>query len=796
MSSPFAAFRKNQKMMMVILGVLVMVAFLILPPLLEYDWNASVDDVEVVRTRYGVLNESDIQKLAQRRSLANQFIYNAMASAGFQPVENFFGPVGDSYLVTTMLLHQKAKELGIEVPDSQVIAEFERFTDKRVGGNEISDIAKGLRVQESEIMEALRYELIAQQYQALQYTGVQIGTPLDRWNQYESVNREVAVEVIPLPVDNYVVKVKEPTEAQLREFFDLYQDNLAAVKSGEPGFKQPEKAAFQYFRAKLSDFVTQVAVTDEEIAAYYEQNKHEFPYAAFSQSFQNPFVTPEPPASDLPPEENAPPAETPVTPATEGEATSTETPPAETASETTTPEATTPEAATPEAAPPTEEAAPTPPVEAAPETGEPQSSVRRSPFRLAAYRMQAEVPKEEAAEEADAALPVDETVAPATDATSPPDDALLPGTETPPDTQPPLATETPADPTTGDAVPAVPEPADEPLVPAEMMLPEAVDGGPDPEFAPLWMVQEQIRQRIAQEKALPMMTKVIGDLSREMRKYESKHKGWLALKQQKPDAPKPEPIDFNDLARKFGVETKQTPLMAADAIFYSDEFTIGKSFVGQGTTQNNMFAQMAYGSLPLFQVRESHDLRGDQYVFWKTEEKDAFLPTFEEVRGEVLDAWKREEARKLVVAEADKLAAQAREAKKSLREVFADRADLPVTTPSPFTWKYQTRSERRPFEVSTVVGVPDAGEEFMKATYNLGVGEVGVAFDATKSTAYLIRLENTTPDPNILHTLFLMTPYASYGSAGFDASQQRQNNWMQELNAQAEVQWIRAPREI
>lgn len=792
MSSPFAAFRKNQKMLMAVLGVMVMVAFLILPPLIDYDWNAMVGSEEFVSTRYGVLTEMDLNKLRKRRTLANQFINAARMKANLPQFEIVFGEPNDANVVETMLLVKKAEEAGIEIPDDRVVDLLNRLTEDRVDAAGVSEIAKRLFSQESEIMDALRYEMMAQQYRELQYPGVQIGTPLDRWNQYQSLNREVSVEVIPLPVDSYMVKVKDPTDAQLREFFDKYKDTETTVKTGEPGFKQPERAAFQYFRVKLSDFVSQVTVTDEEIAAAYERDKDRlYPYIPDPQTIRNPFVDENTNPSGVPTDETSPPIDEPVAPATGGEVPATETPAADATPEAATPETKAPEAATPDAAP-TE----TPPAEKPADA--PQSSVRRSPFHLASYRLQDSPPEEEAAAATDAPPPVNQTAPVASDTATPTADTqgttIAPAAATPGTEEAPL----PA----GDTATANESPSsiiDEPLVPQELIPPFDLQNlprtlPPPPRYEPLSAVREQIRQGLAEEKALPLMEKVIGDLSREMRKYEGQYRGWLSLQKQNPKAEPPKPLNFDDLARKYGVEAQQTPLLARDALFFSDKYTLGKSYIGATMTQQAMVYLAGFTGKQLYQVQESQDPQGDKYLFWRTEEKASYEPTFEEVRGEVLDAWKREEAKKLVLDEAQKLATQAREAKKSLREAFADRADLPVTAPRPFTWKYQRRSSVQPIGLSTVEGLPDVGDEFMKVVYELQVGQVGVAMDIPKSTVYLIRLENTAPDLNILHTLFLMTDYSNYVSAGIDQAQQRQNNWLQELNTQAEVQWLRAPR--
>jgi len=205
MASPFSKFRKNQKLMMAILGVLVMVAFLILPTLLEFSQNTGTTNTDVVSTSYGVLTELDLQNMAKRRDLANKFINNALMRANFQQRPTPFGrPNDQADLVETMLRYRKAEELGLYVPDNRVVAMLDTLTDKKVDGDGFSQIAQQLGVQQSQVMDALRYELMADQYEQLHFPATQIQTPVSRWEIFQSLNREVSAEVIPLEVDKLI----------------------------------------------------------------------------------------------------------------------------------------------------------------------------------------------------------------------------------------------------------------------------------------------------------------------------------------------------------------------------------------------------------------------------------------------------------------------------------------------------------------------------------------------------------------------------------------------------------------
>lgn len=775
MSSPFASFRKNQKMMMAILGVMVMVAFLILPPLLDYaQQQPGAADVDVVSTRYGVLKASDIERLARRRLLVTQYINNARSSVNLGPIQgNLFGDTQPESLVQTMLLARKAEEVGLYVPDDRVVALLDMATDKKVDGAGFARVASQLHVQESEVMAALRYEMMAQQYLELQFTGTQIPTPASRWNMFESLNREVALEVIPLPVDNFLLKVKKPEEAELRDFFEQHKFTTTTVKTGVVGFKQPPKAAFEYFQLKLDDFTSQVAVTDEEIAAAYERDKELYRYEPQGAVQNNPFATPSVPPMDsgIPTDDEAP-AEGPVTPVTGDDTPASETTPV---TPPTTEDAAPADSTTPATEPATET---TPPASETP-AEKPQSSTRRSPFTLASYR---------------------QNEAPAT------------GTETAPPTETATPTETPAPPVTPEATaaettpPAVEPPTesappvvDEPFVPANMLVPISIQEGPQPKYKPVWDVREEIRKGIAQEKARGVMARVVQELNREMSRYESQYRGWVNTRAAKPDQPAPTPPNFADLAKKYGIVTKKTPLLARDAFYFSEEFPLSKSYIGDAFIEQNAVFNVGYADLQPYQARQSNGAQGDEFLFWKTDSKDTFVPEFDAVRGEVEEAWKLEQARKLALEEAKKLAEQATKAGKSLREAFADRPDLPVISPRPFTWRFggfMFGQQEIPIRISTVEGLPDVGNDFMQAAYRLAVGESGVATDDPKSTVYLMQLQSTTPETSQLQNMFLSAQFGNYARAGMDEAQMRQARWRQELNAQADVVWLQAPQDL
>ena len=77
--------------------------------------------------------------------------------------------------------------------------------------------------------------------------------------------------VLHVPVADYVAKVDEPKDEELKTFFDEHKEEHPQPASPEPGFREPQRVALQWFKADQDKFLAQV--TDAEIKQRYEKNK-------------------------------------------------------------------------------------------------------------------------------------------------------------------------------------------------------------------------------------------------------------------------------------------------------------------------------------------------------------------------------------------------------------------------------------------------------------------------------------------------------------------------------------------
>ncbi len=303
MASPFTIFRRNQKVMLAVVTVAAMFAFVFLDPLMRYvGRNTGRADSVVVETRYGDLHESELSILRQTRKIVEEFVRRLVETAVMGLVEKkvvdprqinmeleinqalLFSvrskPGAEEAAVETFVLARRAEQLGIVISDNTINEFLKRITFDSLTSNQIAQIIvqlkpQGMSMSQGRLFDALRTELLAAQYTQMFQVGLAATPPAQRWDYFERVNRRATVELLAVPVANYLSAVSDPKDAELRKFFDKYNDQLQQPGSPEPGFKQPKKAAFQYFKADYDKFVERAEnqVTDQQIQEYYEKNK-------------------------------------------------------------------------------------------------------------------------------------------------------------------------------------------------------------------------------------------------------------------------------------------------------------------------------------------------------------------------------------------------------------------------------------------------------------------------------------------------------------------------------------------
>ena len=140
------------------------------------------------------------------------------------------------------------------------------------------------------------------------------------------------------------------------------------------------------------------------------------------------------------------------------------------------------------------------------------------------------------------------------------------------------------------------------------------------------------------------------------------------------------------------------------------------------------------------------------FVTWKTEEKEAYEPTLEECRSEVVQAIRITEARKLARAAADEMVAQLNDGKTFDDLVPEDKKFNLQKDLGPFSWM-QTFGFGRAF-MGNVPKLDSVGEEFMSAVFSTEANQYGVASNLPERVVYVVKPTTFSPHPDDLKEIF------------------------------------------
>jgi hypothetical protein len=789
MGSPLRVIRKNKKLLMAISTVLAMFAFLFIGPWSQFGAPATtIKNPEVFTWKYGTVTQADVYHELALRHAVNNFL-RATAAELQTPEANMrareIGDPTESSVVQSMIYAKKAEQLGIVPDDAAINNLLEYWTEGRIPQSRIVQIMRRISVPDSskresrtlkehELFDTLRKQLqasyvqqaVARQYgrnngRAIVFAG---DTPADRWHYYLQLNRKATVQVFPVAVADFVSQVSDPSDQTLQAFYDQYKNTIAGPVSPTPGFRQPAKAKFQYFKVNYEKLVAEEMpkVTEQEIKDYYEANK--------DRDYRKKRLPELPPEGAALPGEN--PGETTAPPTGE------QTPPMETSTGKDVPAAKADEKSPPTAGAKTEGDKATEMKSDAKKTDSPKASLPKTPKsdgKSAPKGKQSSQLRKPASLDGELLALADEVLlAQKTDAktpaTKPADtkatdakaaetkaaDAKAPDTQTP-DTQTPTT-----------SIPLI-------------------------EYEPLEKVAEEVRKHVAEQKVDDRIQKAFTPLMERVNKYRSEL-GRFRVKL----GPEPAPLDIAALAKEFDVEAKDTAMISAQQAY--DETDIGRSQgqISLTTFRAPSFIEMAYATrapIQTFEPKESEDIDRNRYLWWKTAERAENTPALADIKTEVVQAWKMIEARKPAKAKAEEYAKQVQEANLPMRDVLTAVPGAEVATAGPFSWL--DRSLGQTPEMSKVSGVKDPGNEFMRTVFSLDPNQTGVAPNFPENTFYVVQLESTAPPLDELENGFMSamaSPMSAQTYAVVGALDHRYDAaaWLKELEDQFEVKSVRS----
>lgn len=284
----------------------------------------------------------------------------------------------------------------------------------------------------------------------------------------------------------------------------------------------------------------------------------------------------------------------------------------------------------------------------------------------------------------------------------------------------------------------------------EALFADAADLTP-PVIQPFADVRALLADRLADEKAQAEVNDVFAKIRDEaLIPYADAYLTMLDDKAADPNTPvkEPEPVDLKAIAAKDGLAYEISPMLSREqAAKYG---LISNAQVGSVRFSNGPgFVEEFFSSKSgVFEPVELTDIVGGRYLARKLKDEAPKVPSLDDVRAEVVRAWKLEKARPLAEKAAKDLAAKIKAEKKG--KIDEDKVDGYNVLSLPPISRRQSGISTNPFEpapqVETpIADVPHAGAAFRDAYFGIEEGETAVAADQPETTYYVIALDRREP---------------------------------------------------
>lgn len=843
-------FRKYQYILLVVFGVLLMFVFIVGDALPRFGpgggggGGGQIDEAVVLTWKNGRITDRELRHQFQRHRVTMEFLQRVAEETtkrGETPRTDGILPAQtDRDVVRNILLAEKATSLGLKVDNAAVKSFLYQFSDKALHDNDFAVLIKkvvGSRISEKQLMEQLQQELLAQHMFSMLSGGLRAIPPREAWSLQDRMQRRVKTEMVAFNVVDFKDKVVgKPSEQQIKAMYEEGKDRFSHPTIADFGFRKRRRAAFEYVRADFSKFQDEEVekvkpeVTDEDIEKYYEDNKERYralalpdvedggpdkktegaedaskkPEGSDEKKDDDPDAPPKPEGSDEAPKKPAEgdekkkdsdPAPKKEGDTSEGDAEK----PADPKPEDATPES--PKNETPE------EKSGDKPSESKPDekpTDSSEDDAAKSE-QEGCFELQ-----EEGDEEGDAAESAPAEEAPAEPA-APTKEAPAKGTDDPPkpanddDAPPAPAEKKPSEEKAGEGKPVEPAAKTDEAAgaskekPAES-TPEKGDAKAtepekeEPKYKPLDdKLREEIRADIAKDRARKPAQDRLDAALKAIESAIDKYGRELRRQEFSPENEPPAAVDFQALAGEHGMTAGKTDLVDPLGI---EEYELGKayqfSFAG-GQFQQIPFAQLAYGDGQLYSVKRIRGSELDvEFLYWKTAQEEGYVPELDEVRDEIVDAWKKQKAFVLAKSAAEDFVKELGD--KKLSEAVAEREELQILETPEFSW--MTRGfagfggDQQPPSLSTIEGVESAGNDFMRDIFSLDAGETGVAVNQPETHVYVVHILSESPSEEIRRETFLIsgiTPDVQGMAMGEFATLWQ--SWYADLEREMQVEW-------
>lgn len=794
---PLHWFRKNQKILLVVSGVLLMIVFTVggvLDSFFSGQGRNSVPVRQVASASFGTFTNRDMDDWAEGNRRVVEFTRELFNLAGSPDKAKAFPipALNDSSIeardrdILSRMAHAKfAEEKGVYIGEETMTDYFNMLCNNELGnqGKTIDQFARELqRGALSTVKTHLERELKAIYGQRLMVSGIAGGniTPLEMWEGQRRLRERFKIEYMPIEVAAPDSIDEEPSLEKMKELYEKGQDQPPNIAIG-PGFKTPRRATIGYFAAQQESFLEaeKAKITDAEILTQYQEwvenedprvlvgGASGFPTGGAFTPQNN---DPAPQKSDTnqsgqdkksddvapglnPPQNN----DEPKNNESKGDS------------------AKQPNVNQPENSQPEDK---TDPDKQKQDAGDKQSSIQAGNFQLVSFVQ--DQPKKQ--DDANQGKSPAKTVKKADPAQSS-NESSKSGQDSKAEQNPPAGADSQKKAATKQESAA-----------PDSVPPKSVQDD-KPKIKPLDdKIREEIREFLARPKAQEAQTKAEEAQAQAIEKVKQVITDYLSdydyYAENPEEADFMEAPDFESIAKENGLEFKQFDQVDFRTLEKTD---FGKANLvptsndrQPGTVAINVFFRTFLTS-STFEIKETQRTEaGKQYFFWVIDKTHREKVSFEEAKPAIIEYYKQTKAIEAAEAKAKQIAADIAASKKRLSAEFGDK----VTTSKEFGWMEtnsgledlvasnpQNAAQMRQFlsprmgsispegdlDAEPIEGVNDA---FMEKIFALETNETGFATTFNKDKVYVFQVtERTKQTPLQMEKFFTRFKFGLAGQA-------------------------------
>jgi peptidyl-prolyl cis-trans isomerase D len=273
----FEVFRRHQRKLLAIFAMLAMFGFVVsdsLPKLLSSNYVGR--DQRVV-TLYGkTIYQSDLNEMAQQRTNANQFI------SWLSPYQAYFGGLRTRDLVDALILQHEADRLGMPAGPELGREFLKEFLRQNTGRQMSRDLFEGVlsrfnnRVSGEQVLADIANQVRLGRVREL--VGLPMVSPYDVFRAYRDEKERISAQLVEIPVAKYLAQVSEPSQEELRAYYEKYKDELPDAARETPGFKVPRQVRVEILSIDGNALGRSMKdrLSEAELRAAYENRKSEF----------------------------------------------------------------------------------------------------------------------------------------------------------------------------------------------------------------------------------------------------------------------------------------------------------------------------------------------------------------------------------------------------------------------------------------------------------------------------------------------------------------------------------------